>query len=141
MKALVSISVAVLLAIVADVATSVDQQSSLVTVECPNGQESRLLAKQWQALPSSIRKKVESEIVVGRLGLSSTGRVQLIGVYDQQGFKTKSMRLFHLRQIDLFGSRLFWSILVNPEEETYRVLFHASPSHENNESWLKLRDK
>jgi hypothetical protein len=120
----------------------IDQRSSLVTVQYPEGQGSDHLLKQWQELPSGIRKKIESEIVGDRLGLSSTGTVQLIGVYNQPQGKdeAKPKRLFHLRQTDLFGERLFWSILVNAEEETYRILFHVNERGENDASWLKLRD-
>jgi hypothetical protein len=72
-----------------------------------------------------------------RLGLSSTGTVQLIGIYSQ----AKPKRLFHLRQIDQFGARLFWTILVNAEDETYRILFHINDLGEKDASWLKLRDR
>ena len=121
-----------------------DHRSSLVTVQCPRGQDSDQLLKQWQELPSGIRKKIESEIVVGdRLRLSSTGKVQLIGIYNQsegKGNKAKPKRLFHLRQTDLCGTRLFWEILVNAEDETYRILFHINEPGEREASWLKLRD-
>jgi hypothetical protein len=137
-------SLAVLLFILADAATGEDDQS-LVTVECPQGQDGDQLLKQWQKLPARIRKKIESEIVVGkRLGLSSTGTVQLIGVYNQsegKGDTAKPKRLFHLRQTDLFGARLVWSILVNAEDETYRIVFHINESGDKGASWLKLRDR
>ena len=61
--------------------------------------------------------------------LSSTGTVQLIGIYNQpegKGNKAKPKRLFHLRQTDLCGTRLLWEILVNGEDETYRILFHIN---------------
>jgi hypothetical protein len=144
-KAIVLSSAAVLLVILANIAMSEDQRSSLVTVQCPPGQDSDQLFKQWQELPSEIRKRIESEIVVGgRLGLSSTGAVQLIGIYNQRdgrGDETKSKRLIHLRQTDLFGQRLFWSILINVDDETYRILFHINEPSENDASWFKLRDR
>ncbi len=83
-------------------------------------------------------------MVVGdRLGLSSTGVVQLIGIYNQpaeKGGKANAKQMFHLRQTDLFGQRLFWSILVNPKDETYRILFHINENGDYDASWLKLRD-
>ena len=119
-----------------------DDKSSLVTVESPSVKNGDQLLKEWQLLPSRIRKKIESEIVVGkRLGLSSTGIVQLIGIYNQpegEGDKEKTKRLFHLRQTDLFGERLFWSVLVNAEDETYRILFHIKEVGDRDASWLKL---
>ena len=137
-------SAVVLLAVLADAAISKDDESPLVTVKCPSAQDRDQVLKQWQQLPVRIRKKIESEIVVGkRLGLSSTGTVQLIGIYDQpkgKGDKEKSKRLFHLRQTDLFGGRLFWSILVNAEDETYKILFHINDVGDRDASWLKLRD-
>jgi hypothetical protein len=122
-----------------------DDKSSLVTVESPSVKNGEQLLKEWQLLPSRIRKKIESEIVVGnRLGLSSTGIVQLIGIYNQpegEGDKAKTKRLFHLRQTDLFGERLFWSVLVNAEDETYRILFHINEVGDRDASWLKLGDR
>jgi hypothetical protein len=133
-----------LLAILAAAAPGEDDRSSLVTVKCPQGQDADQLLKQWQELPAGTRKKIESEIAVGkRLGLSSTGTVQLIGVYHHpvgNGDKAKPTRWFHLRQTDLFGGRLFWSILVNPEDETYRVLFRINEAGDKDASWLKLQD-
>src|SRR5262245_59396513 len=121
-----------------------DDKSSLVTVESPSVKKGDQLLKEWQSLPSRIRKKIESEIVVGnRLVLSSTGIVQLIGIYHQPevaGGNGKTKRLFHLRQTDLFGERLFWSVLVNAEDETYRILFHINEVGDRDTSWLKLGD-
>ncbi|MHB0961385.1 MAG: hypothetical protein ACYC0X_34430 [Pirellulaceae bacterium] len=144
MKLLAMSAAIIWLGALADTAMTQDHRSSLVTVQCPQGQDSDQLLKQWQELPSGIRKKIESEIVAGdRLGLSSTGKVQLIGIYNQplgKGNKAKPKRLFHLRQMDLFGRRLFWTILVNAEDETYRILFHINEPDEKDASWLKLRD-
>lgn len=144
MKPIALSVVVILLAILGDAATGEDDQSSLVTIKTPHGQDGDQLLKQWQQLPARIRKKIASEIVAGkRLGLSSTGTVQLIGVYNHlegKGDKAKPKRLFHLRQTDLFGSRLFWSILVNAEDQTYRILFHINEVDDKDASWLKLRD-
>jgi hypothetical protein len=50
-----------------------DDKSSLVTVESPSVKNGDQLLKEWQSLPSRIRKKIESEIVVGnRLRKSAT---------------------------------------------------------------------
>jgi hypothetical protein len=144
MKPMALSAVVVLLAIFADAATGEGDPSPSVTVKCPPGQDAARLLKQWQELPAEIRRRIESEIFVGnRLGLSSTGTVQLIGVYHQpevKGDEAKPKRLFQLRQTDLFGERLFWSILVNPEEGTYRILFHANEAGDKDAAWLKLRE-
>ena len=141
----IAISCAViLLASFAHPASSKDAESSLVTVQSPPGQDGDQLLKRWQQLPSRIRKRIESEIVVGkRLGLSSTGRVQLIGLYNQlegEGDKAKPKQLFHVRQTGLFGTRLFWSILVNAEDGTYRILFHINEVGAPDAPWLELQD-
>ena len=141
MQPITRFAVIVSLVLFSYAATAEDNQSSLVTVGDPRGQDGETLLKKWQQLSDSQRKKIESEIVVGkRLGLSSTGTVQLIGVYDQpqdNDRKTKPTRLFHLRQTDL-GGRLFWSILVNPEDEAFRILFRINEAPDDEASWLKL---
>jgi hypothetical protein len=118
-----------------------DQRStSLVNVKRSPSQ-SKILQQQWDELPEGLRKRIESEIVVGRLGLSSTGRVELIGVYTQgrgRDDDKKPQRHFHLLQQDLFGSRLFWSTLINPDDATYKVLYHVNEPGEAS-SWRKLR--
>ena len=117
-----------------------DRDFSIVTVESPSPQAKARLLERWQNLPRDLRERVAGEIFAGRrLGLSSTGSVQLIGVYTQptgSGDHGKPKRLFHLRQTDLMGQRLFWSILLDPEGEAFKILYHISPGKDP--SWLKL---
>ena len=123
------------------------EYTGLVTVK---GQDEELLLSQWEQIPVEVRKRIDSTIVGQRLGLSSTGRVQLIGVYAQQlpDDEDNPQRLLHLRQADLFGSRLFWSILVDPDKKTYRILFHVNENDGINlgdddeaaRMWRKLDD-
>lgn len=61
-----------------------------------------------------------------RMGLSSTGKIRLIGVYRQVGGKEKNeegRKTFHFLQLDLMGARLFWPVLNDPEVSTARVLY------------------
>ena len=134
------ILIASLLAVASGYANGEDDHLSFITVESPSPQAKARLLEQWQGLPKHLRKKVASEIVTGRrLGLSSTGTVQLIGAYTQRtgnGDDGKPKRFFHLRQTDLMGARLFWSVLLNPEDETFKILYHINPGKDS--SWLKL---
>ena len=70
-----------------------------------------------------------------RMGLSSTGMIRLIGVYRQAGGKEEGEEvpeLYHFLQQDLGGSRLFWSVLVDPVASTAEVLYdiNAKPGKE-----------
>lgn len=132
--------IASLLPLPGDHATGKAGDLSVITIESPSPQAKARLLKQWQELPEELRKRIVSEVVAGRrLGLSSTGTVELIGVYSQlpgNGDRTKPKRLFHLRQTDLFGGRLFWSVLLDPENETFKILYHIN--QRNDSSWLNL---
>ncbi len=73
-------------------------------------------------------KKRISSYLYG-LGMSSTGSLQLIGVYrltNPSEFGEKGDKVFHLLQQDLFGDRLFWSCLVNVDSEMTRVLYDVN---------------
>jgi len=84
--------------------------------------DTRLAA--WEAVPRERREAIEAYLF-GRLGLSSTGVVQLAGAYrDHAGGA-----LLHFQQADLHGSRLVWSVLVDPDELSARVLYHAQEGH------------
>ena len=122
------------------VVMSMDKRSSFVDVEGSLSQRPTELRKKWEELPAQLRERIDSLCTID-LGLSSTGRIRLIGVYTQSlpGVE-KPQRLFHLQQNDLFGSRLFWSILVDVEAERYRVLFHINQDLDEL-SWKQIKDR
>lgn len=100
---------------------------SLIAFDTPVGQSEKRLVTKWRALGAEKRKRIEGFFIT-RLGLSSTGRIQLIGAYqlppDGQ-FEGEHQALLHFRQLDLMGGRLFWSVLVDPDAETVHVLYHV----------------
>lgn len=101
---------------------------SLVAFESPVGQSEERLSAKWRMIEDGKRKRIESFLVT-RLGLSSTGQIQLIGTYQLSSDDPsvgEQQHLLHFRQLDLMGRRLFWSVLVDPEAETVRVLYHAN---------------
>lgn len=119
--------------------TEADVRKSLEIVKSARLQDPDELLKQWQHLPDQLRKEL---YVGGPLGLSAQGQIQLIGVYNRWevgGGKNQPKRFFHLRQTDTFGGSLLWSILVNAEDETYRILFHHAKIGDSDGSWLKLQ--
>jgi hypothetical protein len=136
------ISCAAWIAIAGDKGSGEEVERSLVTVRCPCPQVRARLLNGWQELPGDLRQKISAEIVTGRrLGLSSTGTVELIGVYTRHagnGGDTGTNRLFHLRQTDRFGSRLFWSALFDPADETFRVLYHIDTGDDEGSARVKL---
>lgn len=79
------------------------------------------VASSWQAIAGNQRDLIQEYLM--RLGVSSTGIVQLVGVYRDDA----SGELLHFQQLDLLGSRLFWSVLVNPDDMTARVIYHTQP--------------
>jgi hypothetical protein len=104
--------------------------TGLISFELPPAQSKKDLADRWEKISAEKRKQIESYLMMG-LGLSSTGAIYLTGVYDQgTGAKddNKNM-LFQFQHLDLEGSRLFWTALVNPEASTVRVLFHLNEKH------------
>lgn len=138
MKSVVLCSVAIVLALFVDIAVGEDDGFSFVKVQDLSKNERDQLLKQWEELPIEIRKRIDSQCL--QLGLSSTGSVELIAIYVQNIPGTsKPQRLFHLRQTDLFGSRLLWSILIDADDEKYKVLFDIHQDGDDS-SWLKLRD-
>lgn len=83
------------------------------------------LSAQWEALSPEQRKTI-SDYLVGRLGLSDTGGIQLSGVYQQATNAHPKKVVFHFQQFDLLGSRLFWSVLIDPEEQSAQLLYHIN---------------
>jgi hypothetical protein len=73
----------------------------------------------WNAIAEDRRGRIQQYLM--SLGLSSTGVIRLIGVYR----KDESGSLLHFQQLDLHGSRLFWSVLIDPEDMSGRVIYHV----------------
>ena len=123
MKTLFYLSVVLLLAMMAYAGQRTSTE--LISFQPPPGQSVKDLTNRWDKIPAEKKKQIESYLLTG-LGLSDTGTIYLTGVYDQRtGAKDGSRKiLFHFQHLDLGGSRLFWSALVDPEASTVRVLFH-----------------
>ena len=82
-------------------------------------QSENKLTASWKALGTDQRDMIQGYLF--SLGVSSTGVIQLIGVYGDDG----SGALLHFQQLDLYGSRLFWSVLVDPDDMSARVIYHT----------------
>jgi len=86
------------------------------------------LSARWKQIPPDKRKQIATFLLM-RLGLSSTGKIQLIGVYrdpEKETSNGQERTLLHFQQLDLLGGRLFWSVLVDPDASTARVLYHVN---------------
>ena len=120
----------------------VDARRSLEMVKSARLQDRDQLLKEWQQLPERLRNRLQNG---SPLGLSAQGEVRLIGVYNiervvlKRGDKEEPKRVFHLRQTNVFSGDLIRSILVNVEDETYRILFDANEISDRDASWLKLQ--
>lgn len=90
----------------------------LVSFEPSVFQSKKKIASAWNAIAEDRRDTIQAYLF--SLGLSSTGVIQLIGVYHDNA----SGALFHFQQLDLHGTRLFWSVLVDPTEMSARVIYH-----------------
>jgi hypothetical protein len=90
-----------------------------------SAQDAKTLSDRWQKIPAEKRERIVSYLLM-RLGLSETGSIYLIGAYDQMSGtgRDEGGLVLHFQHLDLFGSRLFWSALVDPEVPAVRVLFH-----------------
>ena len=99
----------------------------LISLEQNPSQSAQSRAKAWVDIPKEKRERIQDYLRV-KLGLSSTGHVQLTGVYrvDSRG---ESKRLVHIQQLDLMGARLYWSVLVDPDGMSARVLYHVDESY------------
>lgn len=106
-----------------------EASSSLVSFDSPDLQTREFLSSQWRDLPVEKKREVQNFLLL-HLGLSSTGKVRLVGVYRNPRKEGKEEKLFHFQQLDLMGSRLFWSVLVDPDASTALVLYRSG--HEVN---------
>lgn len=82
-------------------------------------QSNAYLEASWKALDDKQRTAIQDYLL--RLGLSSTGAIQLVGVYQDDALGT----IMHFQQLDLLGHRLFWSVLIDPSPLSARVLYHV----------------
>ena len=79
------------------------------------------LEEAWNEISSDKRKVIQSYLL--NLGLSSTGRIRLIGSFRQSGQSNQDRRILQFQQEDLQGTRLYWSVLVDPDALEARVIF------------------
>lgn len=103
------------------------EPDSLISFESSFLQSPDKLSAQWNKLSPEQRKDVV-HFLVGPLGLSDTGGIQLIGIYrdtTKEELNQNQGSIFHFRQLDLLGSRLFWSVLVDPEDRSAQVFYHV----------------
>ena len=105
------------------------QSTSLTTVEPHGSQTVEKRANAWKEVGAEKRKIIESYLM-RELGFSSTAHTQLLGVYrhEQQNESSEAGLLLHIQQLDLMGARLFWSVLVDPDAMSVRVLYHVDAS-------------
>lgn len=123
-----SVIIVAALSIVSAVYAGPDESKdiSFISVGAPEAQSDTALAAHWQKLDEKRRQEIEAFLVM-RLGLSSTGDIRLLGAYRETGEAGgKDKTLFHLQQLDLMGTRLFWSVLVDPDAATALVLYHVN---------------
>jgi len=83
----------------------------------------------WEKLAPSQRKRIEDFLRM-KLGLSSTGTIELIGSYktiEEKDFSQHGDLIFHFIQKDLFGDRLFWSTLINSTNNKSLLIYHCAP--------------
>jgi hypothetical protein len=95
------------------------QAHALVSIGPGVFQSTENIAASWMTIADNRRDAIQQYLL--SLGLSSTGRIQLIGVYRAEA----SGSLLHFQQFDLHGSRLFWSVLVDPESMSGKIVYHT----------------
>lgn len=91
----------------------------MLSFEAHASQSKARLEASWKALDDEQRTAIQDYLL--RLGLSSTGAIQLVGVYQDDALGT----IMHFQQLDLLGHRLFWSVLIDPSPLSARVLYHV----------------
>src|SRR4051794_40913023 len=107
----VSVTVLALVLSVAVAAADPDSGGSLLGFGLDPHQSDASLQERWMKVPAEVREKV-SQFLFVHMGLSSTGAIRLIGIYAGRG---KDQQMFHFQELDLFGTRLFWSVLISPD--------------------------
>lgn len=93
--------------------------AELISFEPSVFQSEDKLAASWKAIDQDRSDIIHRYLFA--LGVSSTGVIQLIGAYGTDG----SGALLQFQQIDLYGTRLVWSVLVDPDAMSARVIYHT----------------
>jgi hypothetical protein len=101
-------------------APSASRATGMISFEQDPSQSRDRLAAAWAAVDEDRKRQIQRYLLLD-LGLSSTGVIRLIGVYRDGTSGT----LFHFQQLEQLGTRLLWSVLVDPANLTARVLHHA----------------
>ena len=115
------------------IAAEPDKSDGLITFG--GSSFSGISEKAWMKRPIELRKKVEHFLLMD-MGLSSTGGINLIGVYYHNG-PAANQQTFHFQQVDLGGERLFWSVLISPDTMQARILYNVSETKTKAE-WVKI---
>ena len=110
-------------------------------IQCEHG-----LGTVWEKLPENDKNQINRFLVL-TLGLSSTGTIELIGVYNtisSSGFSEQNDLVLHFVQKDLFGDRLFWSCLLNMSNAKAKVIYHCGNEPLDKpdfKQWRNLQEK
>jgi hypothetical protein len=99
---------------------STAKAASLISLEPPLFQSRSEIESSWNAIPETKKEAIQTYLL--SIGLSSTGRIQLIGTFR---YKSKSV-LLQFQQADLEGTRLFWSVLIDTDSMAARVIYHTN---------------
>jgi hypothetical protein len=103
---------------------AVAADTGLIGIGSPVLQGKDRLAEAWNHLSPEKRTDIQSYLL--SLGLSSTGRIHLIGSFRQANPNGKDRNILQFQQTDLEGTRLFWSVLVDPDSLEAQVIFSLS---------------
>ena len=90
--------------------------SSMVSLDQPLIQSTERIASEWKQIDESQQKQIQNYLL--GLGLSSTGTIHLIGIFD-----VDNRKVMQFQQFDLHGTRLVWSVLVDPATMSSRIIF------------------
>jgi hypothetical protein len=116
------VSFAVLLSVLAP--TSRASELSFITFNEPLLQSRERRSEAWGKIAPDRKKQIEQYLL--SLGLSSTGSIYFAGVFRHYPRKDHEITLFQFQQFDLQGTRLFWSVLVDPDAMSAQVIYHVS---------------
>jgi hypothetical protein len=106
----------------------------LIVIGAPVLQGKDRLAEAWNHVSPEKRTDIQSYLL--SLGLSSTGRIHLIGSFRQATPNRKDRNILQFQQTDLEGTRLFWSVLVDPDSLEARVIFSLSKEQHSDDFTL-----
>ena len=106
-------------------------ETRLIEIGTPPLQSEDRLTAEWNKVSPDRRSEIQSYLL--SLGLSSTGRIQLIGSFHQTIPSNDDRSILQFQQIDLQGTRLFWSVLVDPDALEARVIFSLSDKQQSSD--------